>query len=129
MMKKVLFYSFLNDFDRFRPCERMRKHALAGQNTQHLFLVFIPWFYYLLQRKCDQIRTRRTESRTEAILAEHQGRQAVLTTTSPVGPVSPNVSLAVAASPAVLPVEAPVQVQERAPAVIIEYDHGYGARP
>ena len=36
MMKKVLFYSFLNVFDRFRPCERMRKHAFAGRNTQQL---------------------------------------------------------------------------------------------
>ena len=35
MMKEVLFYSFYNDFDRFRPCERMRKHAFAGRNTQH----------------------------------------------------------------------------------------------
>ena len=23
------------DFDRFRPCERMRKHAFAGRNTQN----------------------------------------------------------------------------------------------
>ena len=34
MMKKVLFYSFYNDFNRFRPCERMRKHAFSGRNTQ-----------------------------------------------------------------------------------------------
>ena len=25
-----------NVFDRFRPCERMRKHAFAGQNTQQV---------------------------------------------------------------------------------------------
>ena len=94
-----------------------------------LILVFIPWFYYLLLRKCDKIRRRRTERRTEAILAEHQGRQNVVATMPSVLPVSPPVSVAVAAAPAVLPMEAPVQVQERAPAVIIEYDHGYGARP
>ena len=35
-MEKVLFSSFSNVFDRFRPCERMREHAFAGQNTQHL---------------------------------------------------------------------------------------------
>ena len=29
------FYSFSNVFDCFWPCERMRKHAFAGQNTQH----------------------------------------------------------------------------------------------
>ena len=28
---------FLIFFNRFRPCKRMRKHALAGQNTQHGF--------------------------------------------------------------------------------------------
>ena len=33
-----LFYSFSNVFDHFRACERMRKHAFARQNTQHLFL-------------------------------------------------------------------------------------------
>ena len=27
--------SFLNVFYRFQPCERMRKHAFAGRNTQH----------------------------------------------------------------------------------------------
>ena len=32
--KKTLFKSFLNVFDRFWPCERMRKHAFAGRNTQ-----------------------------------------------------------------------------------------------
>ena len=31
---KILFYSFLNDSDCFRLCERMRKHAFTGQNTQ-----------------------------------------------------------------------------------------------
>ena len=45
-MKKVLFHSFYNDFDRFRPCERMRKHAFAGRNTQqemtNLILEAIP---------------------------------------------------------------------------------------
>ena len=35
-MKKVLFYWFLNVFDRFRPCKRMRKHALACRNTQQM---------------------------------------------------------------------------------------------
>ena len=34
-MKKVLFNSFLNVFDRIQPCKRMRQHAFAGQNTQH----------------------------------------------------------------------------------------------
>ena len=28
--------SFLNVFYRFQPCERMRKHAFAGRNTQHI---------------------------------------------------------------------------------------------
>ena len=93
-----------------------------------LFLIFIPWFYYVLLRKCDKIRTRRTERRTEAILAEHQGRQTAVTPPA-LMPVSPPVTVAVAAAPAVLPVEAPVQMQERAPTMIIEYDHGYGARP
>ena len=36
MMKKVLFYSFLNVFDCFRPCERMRKHAFAGRIIQQI---------------------------------------------------------------------------------------------
>ena len=31
----------MNDFDRFRPCERMRKHAFADRNTQHMFFVQI----------------------------------------------------------------------------------------
>ena len=35
----VLFYWFLNVFDRFRPSEIMRKHAFAGRNTQHLWKV------------------------------------------------------------------------------------------
>ena len=30
--------SFLSVFDRFRPCERVRKHAFAGRNTQQLGL-------------------------------------------------------------------------------------------
>ena len=34
MMKKVLFYSFLSVFYHFQPCERVRKHAFAGPNTQ-----------------------------------------------------------------------------------------------
>ena len=33
------FSSFLNVFCRFQPCERMRKHTFAGQNTQHLSLL------------------------------------------------------------------------------------------
>ena len=32
--KRVLFFSFSSVFDRFRPFERMRKHAFAGPNTQ-----------------------------------------------------------------------------------------------
>ena len=28
----------MNDFDRFRPCERMRKHAFAGRNTQQAWV-------------------------------------------------------------------------------------------
>ena len=39
MIKKVLFHSFYNDFDCFRPCEGMRKHAFAGRNTQHTMLL------------------------------------------------------------------------------------------
>ena len=34
MMEKVLFSSFSNVFDHFRPCKRMRKHGFAGRNTQ-----------------------------------------------------------------------------------------------
>ena len=33
--------SFSNVFHHFRPCERMRKHAFAGRNTQHLLLVML----------------------------------------------------------------------------------------
>ena len=29
-------YSFLKVFDCFQPCERMRKHAFVGRNTQHI---------------------------------------------------------------------------------------------
>ena len=36
MMEKVLFSGFLKVFHRFQPCERMRKHAFAGRNTQHV---------------------------------------------------------------------------------------------
>ena len=32
--QNLLFNSFFNDFDCFWPCEHMRKHAFAGQNTQ-----------------------------------------------------------------------------------------------
>ena len=31
-----VFISFSNVFHRFQPCERMRKHAFAGPNTQQL---------------------------------------------------------------------------------------------
>ena len=34
MMKKVSFWSFSIVFYCFQPCERMRKHAFAGWNTQ-----------------------------------------------------------------------------------------------
>ena len=37
-MEKVLFSSFLNVFQCFRPCECMRKHALTGRNTQQIDL-------------------------------------------------------------------------------------------
>ena len=40
MYKKVLFSSFYYVFDRFRPCEHIRKHAFAGRNTQHSKLLF-----------------------------------------------------------------------------------------
>ena len=33
--EKGTFSWFSNDFHRFRPCERMHKHAFAGRNTQH----------------------------------------------------------------------------------------------
>ena len=33
-----LFSWFLNVFNRFRPCQRMCKHAFAGWNTQHWIL-------------------------------------------------------------------------------------------
>ena len=36
MKKNVLFSSFSYVFDRFQPCERMRKHAFADQNTQQV---------------------------------------------------------------------------------------------
>ena len=32
----MVFISFSNVFHRFQPCERMRKHAFAGPNTQQL---------------------------------------------------------------------------------------------
>ena len=40
MMKKVYFQSFSSAFYHFQPCERMRKHAFAGQNSQHLYLTY-----------------------------------------------------------------------------------------
>ena len=45
MMKKVVFCSFSYVFDRFRPCERLRKHAFAGQNTQQAWskISVKPW--------------------------------------------------------------------------------------
>ena len=33
--EKGTFYSFSSVFDPFRPCKHMRKHAFAGENTQH----------------------------------------------------------------------------------------------
>ena len=36
MSEKVLY-----DFDRFQPCERMRKHAFACRNTQQTLVVDI----------------------------------------------------------------------------------------
>ena len=53
MMKKVLFYSFLNVFDRFRPCEPMRKHVFAGQNTQHMIVG--KFEYWTLRSSCGSI--------------------------------------------------------------------------
>ena len=41
MMKKLLSYSFWSVFNRFQPCKRMRKHALAGRNTQQI--KYCPW--------------------------------------------------------------------------------------
>ena len=35
-------YSFLNVFDYFRPCERMRKHAFAGRNIHNMFKLYYP---------------------------------------------------------------------------------------
>ena len=36
MTEKILFTSFLNVCDHFRPCECMHKHAFAGRNTQQV---------------------------------------------------------------------------------------------
>ena len=37
------FYKFLSVFDRFRPCECMRKHAFTGRNTQHTSVKKLNW--------------------------------------------------------------------------------------
>ena len=39
MMEKILFSLFSNVFDRFQPCQRMRKHVFAGRITQQ----WLPW--------------------------------------------------------------------------------------
>ena len=51
--EKGTFYSFLNVFDHFRPCECMRKHVFAGRNTQqvknpHIKDFFSLFFFYFL---------------------------------------------------------------------------------
>ena len=34
--EKGTFFTIFECFYHFRPCERMRKHAFASQNTQHI---------------------------------------------------------------------------------------------
>ena len=37
--EKSMFLIILERFYHFRPCERMRKHAFAGRNTQHTIML------------------------------------------------------------------------------------------
>ena len=39
--EKHIFHHFTKFFIVFQPCERMRKHAFAIRNTQHLALLFL----------------------------------------------------------------------------------------